>query len=137
MRTIAILLFAVALMLSGCHAPYGAYQDRMEIAEYWAAAAPFAIMNFTYSGTTLRLEMKNSDMDELTITDISLNGSSVYSTETLFKSDETRNITITLDKPCGASSDLYYLGDVVITYNKGSITGLREVGTRPLARWCE
>ena len=80
--------------------------------------------------------MQNNDLERLTITDISVDGSSVFSTNTAFNSGESKVINATLATSCGAAGEAYTYNDVVITYTKGDISDLTQVGAKPLVGTC-
>ncbi|MFH1521032.1 MAG: hypothetical protein ABID61_05285 [Candidatus Micrarchaeota archaeon] len=102
---------------------------------YWSSSAPVAIHNFRASGDTLNLELQNVDLDIITITDISIDGVSVLSTSTEIEPGEQKSITATLGSECGMAGEPFSY-NVIITYAKGTLTGLTQVGTKPLIGKC-
>jgi hypothetical protein len=53
-----------------------------------------------------------------------------------FTSGESEVVTATVATTCGAAGEPFTYDDVVITYTKGTITGLKEVGAKPLVGSC-
>lgn len=103
---------------------------------YWFSTSPMAIKNFEFSGSTINLEFSNVDPEQVTITDISIGGSPVYSTSTSFNSGESKVVSVVLAAACGAPGTPYTLNNVVITYSKGTLVGLKQTGTKPLVGKC-
>lgn len=102
---------------------------------YWTASAPFAIKNFRASGNVLSFELQNVDLDKLTVTNISIDGVSAFSTSTDFEPGESNTITATLGSGCGAPGTPYALNNVIITYTKGTLI-YKQIGTKPLVGKC-
>ena len=84
----------------------------------------------------MELQVVNNDLERLGVTDVSVAGSSVYSTAKNFTSGESAVLTATLGTTCGAAGTPFTYSDVVITYNKGSVTAIKQTGTKPLVGKC-
>lgn len=133
---VVLVIALVVVYLVGGFSGLGTSSLETQSKNYWAGASPFAIKTVSVSGTTMNLEFQNNDLEQLTITDVSVAGSSVFSTNTSFTSGENKVVTATLGTSCGASGVPYTYNNITITYNKGSITGLKEVGNKPLVGRC-
>jgi hypothetical protein len=133
---VVLVVALVVVYLVGGFSGLGAGSLETQSKNYWGSASPFSITAFKYSGTSLEVQTANNDLEKLTITDISVDGASVFSTSTNFNSGESKVVTGTLGSACGSAGAPYTLNNVVITYTKGSITGLKEVGAKPLVGKC-
>jgi uncharacterized protein (UPF0333 family) len=103
---------------------------------YWASAAPFSMDAYKASGSTLDLQLKNNDVEQLTLTAIDGTGISSASLNTTFANGETKAVNVTLSNACGAAGTRFQLANVTLTYSKGTLAGLKEVGAIPLVGTC-
>lgn len=133
---VVLVVALVVVFLVGGFSGLGSTSLETQSKNYWAGSAPFSIKTYKASGTSLDLDLVNNDLDRLTVTDISIGGSSVYSTSTIFDSGESQVITGTLGSSCGNAGDPFQYSNVTITYTKGSITGLKQVGQKSLVGKC-
>lgn len=133
---VVLVIALVVVYLVGGFSGLGAGSLETQSKNYWGSTSPFAITGFKASSTDLDLEMSNNDLDELTITDITVDGSSIYSNATSFTSGETKVVSGSMPTSCGTAGTPFTYDNVVITYNKGSITGLKQAGTKPLVGKC-
>jgi hypothetical protein len=133
---VVLVVALVVVYLVGGFSGLGAGSLETQSKNYWAGASPFSIKTVKVSGTSMDLELVNNDLEKLTITGISVAGTSVFSTSTDFNSGEDKSVTGTLGSSCGASGTPYTYSNVTITYTKGSISGLKEVGVKPLVGKC-
>ncbi len=133
---IVLVVALVVVYLVGGFAGMGAGTMETQSMQAWGTAAPFAITILKQSGTTLELEMRNNDVSTLVLTAISMDGASVFSSNTTFTSGEKKVVTATVATACGAAGSDFSHENVIITYNKGGITGKTEVGSRPLMGKC-
>lgn len=103
---------------------------------YWSSQRPISIVNYRASSYTLTLEIRNRDTQQITITDIDGTGLSTwwYSPIRLARG-ETRTTPVSLTSSC-TSRRLFEYTNITFTYNKGSLTGLKQVGTIPLTGTC-
>jgi hypothetical protein len=125
------------VFLVGGFAGLGAASLETQSKDYWAGTAPYSIKTFKASGTTLDLEVTNNDIEQLTLTDVNIDGTSVWTSNgTVFDSGETQTISATLPATCGAVGDPFQYPNVRLTYNKGGVTGLTQVGAKPLVGKC-
>ncbi len=133
---VVLVIALVVVYLVGGFSGTGAGSIETQSRNYWGTASPFAITAFNASGTALELEIANNDADTLTITDISLGGASVYSENLVLSSGGSKAISAKLPVACGASGAPFTYNNVVITYDKGSLTGVTQAGTKPLVGKC-
>lgn len=132
---VVLVVALVVVFLVGGFSGLGASSLETQSKNYWGGASPFSVTTFKASGTSLELQMSNNDLEQLTLTDISVDGASVYNTSTTFASGESQVITGTV-AACGAAGTTFQYGNVTITYTKGTVTGLKEVGAKPLVGKC-
>lgn len=133
---VVLVVALVVVFLVGGFAGLGAASLETQSKNYWAGTSPFSIKTFKASGTTLELEMVNNDIDRLTLTEIEVDGSSVFSTNTTFDSGEMILISTTLGSSCGTAGDPFQYEDVIITYGKGGVSDLKQVGAKPIVGKC-
>lgn len=133
---VVLVVALIVVYLVGGFSGLGAGSLETQSKNYWGSTSPFAIKTFVASGTTLSLELANNDLDKLEVTDISVDGASVYSTAKNFTSGEVSVVAATLGTTCGTAGTNFQYEDVVITYNKGTITGIKQTGTKPLVGKC-
>jgi uncharacterized protein (UPF0333 family) len=133
---IVLVVALVVVYLVGGFAGMGVGTMETQSMQAWGTAAPLAITSWRQSDTTLSLEIQNNDVDTLTLTDISADGASIYSNTTTFASGEKKVVVATTATSCGAAGASFSHENVILTYNKGSITGKTETGIRPIVGKC-
>jgi len=133
---VVLVIALVVVYLVGGFAGMGAGSTETQSQQAWGTAAPFSITILKQSGTTLEMEIRNNDVDALTLTDISMDGASVFSTNTTFTSGERKVVTVTTAAACGVTGTSFTHDDVTLVYDKGGISGKIEVGARPLMGKC-
>jgi len=134
---VVLVVALVVVFLVGGFAGLGAASLETQSKDYWAGTAPYSIKTFKASGTTLDLEVTNNDIEQLTLTEVNIDGTSVWTSNgTVFDSGETQTVSATLPATCGAVGDPFQYQNVRLTYNKGGVTGLTQVGAKPLVGKC-
>jgi len=133
---IVLVVALVVVYLVGGFAGMGVGTMETQSMQAWGTAAPFAITSWQQAGTSLQLEIQNNDVDQLILSGISMDGASVYSTNTTFTSGEKKVVTVTTATTCGTAGVAFSHENVVLTYNKGSIAGKTETGIRPIVGKC-
>ena len=133
---VVLVVALVVVFLVGGFSGLGAGSIETQSKNYWAGASPFSLKTYRYAGTEVMVEVVNNDIDQLTLTDITVDGTSVYSTNTVFDSGESTVINATMATACGSTGDPFQLENVVITYNKGGITGITQAGVKPIVGKC-
>lgn len=133
---IVLVVALVVVYLVGGFAGMGVGTMETQSMQAWGTAAPLAITSWKQTGTTLSLEVQNNDVDQLTLTDITMDGASVFSGNTTFTSGEKKLVTATAATTCGAAGASFSHENVVLTYNKGAISGKTETGIRPIVGKC-
>jgi uncharacterized protein (UPF0333 family) len=135
LAVVLVVALVVVALVSGV-TPVSSGVSETQSRNYWTAVSPFAVTGWKYAGTTLDLTMQNQDGSKVTLTDLSIEGSSVYSTATTFTVGETKTINMTMGSDCGTAAGSFELEDVQMTYTKGSITGLIQKGDKPIVGKC-
>ena len=133
---VVLVIALVVVYLIGGFAGMGAGSVETQSQQAWGTAAPFSITILKQSGTTLEMELRNNDVDQLMLTGISMDGASVFSANTSFSSGEKKVVTVTTSVGCGATGTSFSHSNVVLVYDKGGITGKTEVGAKPLIGRC-
>jgi len=135
---VVLVVALVVVYLVGGFSSLGAGSLQTQSQNYWGSTAPFSISTIKASASTLTLEIINNDLQQLTLTDIQINGASVSpaGVPLTFNSGQDVVVNATLAAPCGASGSPFTYNNVVFVYTKGTITGLKESGTKPLVGKC-
>ncbi len=133
---IVLVVALVVVYLVGGFAGMGVGTMETQSMQAWGTAAPLAITSWKQSGTALQLEVQNNDVDTLVLTAISMDGASVFSTNATFTSGEKKVVTATTATACGAAGTAFTHENVVLTYNKGAISGKTQTGVRPIVGKC-
>jgi len=133
---IVLVVALVVVYLVGGFAGMGVGTMETQSMQAWGTAAPFAITSWKQSTTALDLEIQNNDVDTLILTDITMDGASVFATNTTFASGQKAIITATTATACGAAGTSFSHQNVILTYNKGTIVGKTETGIRPIVGKC-
>lgn len=136
---VVLVVALVVVYLVGGFSGLGAGSLETQSKGYWGSTAPFAITTVRVSGTTMDLQMVNNDLEQLVLTDVSVNNVSVYATNNTFTSGEAKVVTATLPgslTPCGVAGTSYTYNNIVLTYSKGTISTIRQAGTKPLVGKC-
>ncbi len=132
---IVLVVALVVVYLVGGFAGMGAGTMQTQSMQAWGTAAPLAITSWQQHTTALQLQVQNNDVNQLTLTGISMDGASVYSTNTTFASGQSQVVTVTVAAACTSGSPFTHQ-NVIITYNKGGIAGETETGIRPIIGTC-
>ena len=75
---VVLVVALVIVALVGGVVPVSSGVSETQSRNYWTAVSPFAITGWKYSGTSLALTMQNMDAKTVTLSDLSIEGSSVY-----------------------------------------------------------
>jgi len=133
---IVLVVALVVVYLVGGFAGMGVGTMETQSMQAWGTAAPFSITSWKQAGTSLELEIQNNDVDQLTLTGMTMDGASVYSSNSTFTSGEKKVVTVTTASACGAAGTAFSHSNVILTYNKGTISGKTETGIRPIVGKC-
>jgi hypothetical protein len=134
LAVVLVVALVVVALVSGVTPVSGGVSDTQS-KNYWSATSPLKISEWKYSGTSLQLTLESTDAKKITITDISIEGSSVYSTNTTYTIGESKSITATMSSACVAG-ELFELSDVTFTYSKDGVDGLTQRGDKPIVGTC-
>ena len=139
LAVVLVVALVVVALVSGV-TPVSSGVSETQSKNYWQAASPMTISAWKYTGTstgTLDLTMENMDGQKVTITNIAMGGSNVYTTPNVsFSVGETKTIQITGMAACGTAGSSFELTNVSITYSKGTITGLLQKGDKSISGKC-
>jgi uncharacterized protein (UPF0333 family) len=135
---VVLVVALVVVYLVGGFSSLGAGSLQTQSQNYWGSTAPFSITTMKASGTAMNLEVVNNDLSQLILTDVQINGASVSpaGVPLTFNSGQDIVLNTTLAATCGAAGQPFTYNNVVFVYTKGTITGLKESGTKPLVGKC-
>jgi uncharacterized protein (UPF0333 family) len=133
---IVLVVALVVVYLVGGFAGMGAGTMETQSQQAWGTAAPLAITSWQQTGTALQLQIQNNDVDQLTLSGISMDGASVFATNTTFASGQTAIVTVTAAATCGVAGTSFSHQNVILTYSKAGIFGKTETGIRPIIGKC-
>ena len=135
LAVVLVVALVVVALVSGM-SPLSSGVSESQSRNYWAGAAPFAVTGWKYSSTTLDLTLQNQEGQKVTLSDITINGVSYYSTNTSFAVGEVKTLSVTGMPDCGATGASFDLPGVQFTYDKGAITGLLQKGDKAIVGKC-
>jgi len=109
---------------------------------YWQSTSPFAIAEYKFDAgaATASLEVQNVSANKLTLTDVTVGIDTVtFATPIAFNAGEKKLVSLTglTATPCVTSTT----GDgfdhtMQFTYNSRNVTGLVQIGDKPLIGKC-
>lgn len=132
---VVLVVALIVVALIGGMSPVSTGISESQSKNYWLSVSPISISAWNYHGTSLDLTLQNMDGQKITVSQISIGGSAVYSVNTSFAVGETRTVTATLAN-CGSSGDSFELQNVSITYMKDGISALLEKGDKTIVGKC-
>ena len=134
---VVLVLVLVVVGILGGFPSLGVQAKESQSASYWSAANPLSIKTYKASGTSLDLVFANRLSESITLQSISLGtGAAVFSTATTFGPGEEKKVTATLATACGTVGAAFDYSNVTMTYDKGSVTSLKQTGTVDLIGKC-
>ena len=102
---------------------------------YWQSAAPMSITQYNIDGTNADLIVRNQTVDEIGVTDITLDGVSVGSATDLNIVAGSQGTYTGTGVTCTTGEAYSY--DIVITYDVvDGLTGAKQTGSKPLIGTC-
>jgi len=153
-----ILLLAICLLFFGCIsgerlaisessgantnaaanaiAGSGSGNDQADSKAYWSAASPVSILAWKYSGNSLELMVQNRDAQKITLSSLSIDGDSALQSQTSLDPSQAKTIKLSMGESCGSAGDSFELGNILITYDKASLSGFTQRGSKPLVGTC-
>lgn len=137
---VLVIALVVVFLLTRTAGQAGGVTDTQS-KNYWASASPFSITSYRASGTALDLVMKNNDVDQLTLTQVSGSGITTVAPGTVFANGQERTTALVLTATCGTTGTRYQYANVTFVYTKSTAsgstqTGLTQVGQLPLTGAC-
>lgn len=134
---VVLVVALVVVYLVGGFSGLGAGSLETQSKSYWGSTSPFAVTTVRASGSTMDLQMVNNDLELLTLTEITVDGNSVYTGNNTFTSGESKVVSTNVAfLPCGAAGTPYTYNNVVISYTKGGIAGIKQSGNKALVGKC-
>jgi len=132
---VALIIALVVIGLLGWFPGLAGGARETQSKTYWKGGIPFGILEYKLNGTSASFAVRNNEDAKLTLTDIELDGSSLAVTDTDFRGGEEKLVTGTLPASCGSAGEAFEY-NVTIIYNSRSISGLKEIGEKPLIGKC-
>jgi len=143
---VVLIVAMVAIALLGFFPGLAGDAKIAQSDSYWSGSArPFAILEHSQNAgeSNMTLVMQNVDADQRQISDISIAGSGITgnastylstSQNQYFSSGEKKTAYLDLSGSCTAGNTYEY--SVNITYDTGSITGMKQYGEKTLVGKC-
>ncbi|VVB58689.1 Uncharacterised protein [Candidatus Anstonella stagnisolia] len=134
---VVLMIALVSIALLGFFPGLAGDAKVTQSASYWKGARPFGITEYSQSTTLLNVLIQNNDPDQRVITAIAAEGGCTVSptaAQGTFNGGEKRNITIASCTTCTTGNTFEHY--VNITYNTNDLTGLKQIGTKPLVGKC-
>lgn len=134
---VVLVLVLVVVGIMGGFPSLGTQAKESQSASYWSSASPLSITTYKASGTELDLVVTNRLSEKVTVTAVSLgSGASIFSTSTDFGPGETKQLVTTLASACGNVGSAFDYSNVTMTYNRGTVSALKQTGTIDLIGKC-
>ena len=131
---VALIVALVVIGLLGWFPGLGAGARDTQSAAYWQSATPFSITAVKVADTGSQMTVQNKIAEKVVLTAVTFGGTSVFSTSTNFTGGQER--TVSISSTCTTAGEQIQYDDVTFTYNQGAITGLKQVGDKPLIVEC-
>jgi hypothetical protein len=103
---------------------------------FWSALSPFSVTGWKYSSNSFTVNLKNVDGTKITLNEINMYESLVFSTDTNFNPGETKAVTAILPSSCGSAGSRFSIDGMTLVYTKNSISGLSQKGNKPIVGTC-
>ncbi|VVB98491.1 Uncharacterised protein [uncultured archaeon] len=133
---VALVVALVVVGILGWFPGLGGGASETQSKTYWAGAMPFSITVVKLAASGSQMTLSNRLSDQLTLTSIRLNTVAAYTGSTAFTGGQENTIAITTTCTAANSGKTVQYDNVTITYNRGKITGIRQVGDKPLIIRC-
>jgi len=133
---VVLVVALIVVALVGGMSPVSTGVSESQSKNYWLSVAPVSISSWKYSGTALDLTLQNMGGQKVTVSSISIGGSSVFSTNTSLAVGETKTVTATMGSSCGSAGATFELTNISISYGMGTVTGLLQKGDKAMAGKC-
>lgn len=136
---VVLIVGLIAIALLGGFSDIGSEAREKEVKQYWRGSVrPFTIQDWTQSGSTFSLTLKNMESYRLVITNITIgNVSYAPSGGISFGGGAAKTISITGFTPCDQVSFDYFEYPVVIIYSSSDIQNKIQKGEKPLMGPCQ
>jgi len=131
---VVLVVALVVVALVGGVTPVSRGATESQSKNYWQATAPVSITGWKYGGTTLELVLQNMEGKKITVTDITIEGATVFTDNTTISTGESKTVTITLPNDCGSGN--YELNNITITYSQLDVDGYVQKGIKPIVGSC-
>lgn len=134
---VVLIIGIIAVALLGGFSDIGSGAMQTEALQYWSSSRPFSITEWSQTGNTISLTIKNNEPNVLKITNITIGNVSYAPTGGLsFGGGSKKTISISGLPQCNATTYDYYEYNVQIVYSSNQIQGMMQKGQRPLVGKC-
>lgn len=133
--SVIIVIALVVVGVMGWFPGLGTTITEQQSRAFWQASSPVAITSWNIDGNNADLVLRNQTTDEITVTAISLDGTSMGISSTTLTAGSQATVTGTGVTCTPAGTPYSY--DVRITHNvSGGLIGAIQTGTKPLVGTC-
>ncbi len=133
---VVLVVALVVIGLLGQFTEFGTSGLEQQSKSYWHSATPISIQNIKVSGTSVEIEVKNQLAQRLNLTNASFDGVDLGITNTVLAAGQTAVLNGTLSSFTCTIGQPYEFLNVTFTYNQGTLSGMRQVGSKPLYGRC-
>jgi hypothetical protein len=132
----ALIVALVVIGLLGWFPGVGGGARVSQSQSYWVGASPVSITGVKISSSGSQVTLANRLADSVNVTQVTFDGVSVNATPLYLLGGQEQ--TISVSATCGSSSSgqPVQFSTVVFTYNQGSISGIKQTGSKPLVVTC-
>jgi len=129
---VVLMIALVSIALLGFFPGLAGDAKKTQSDSYWKSARPFGIIEHKQSTTVLVMQFQNNDPDLRTITNITASTGS-NTTSVALNAGEKKVIGMTA---VSCTTGAAYEYGINITYSTVDLTGLKQIGTKPLVGKC-
>ena len=132
---VVIALVVVGLLLQIMNQGSGVHETSAKAA--WKSAEPFAIVDWSATGTTLTLVLKNNSFEALDFKDMYLTtGNSTSAATSNIAPGATVTKTISITSCTSGSKYSYPKSGIYIDYNSSTIAGKKQIASADIVGTC-
>jgi len=129
---VVLMIALVSIALLGFFPGLAGDAKKTQSDSYWKSARPFGIIEHTQTTTAFNMVIQNNEPDQRTVTQVFI-GSASNNTSFTLNAGEKKSQLVTI-ATCTTGSAYEYA--VNITYSTVDLTGLKQLGTKPLVGKC-
>ncbi len=136
---VVLIVALVAIALLGFFPQLSTPARISQSSAYWSGANPVSIVDYKVTGTTIELEVRNTENRWINIQQISFDGTDLLSSTYKISPGKSKIInatTIPAENCADGAGDVFDYETVIITYNTASFNSLKQTGATAFVGEC-